>query len=950
MFQRRTVSLLILVSCFPLLHSQTGQIAESANVTFKSKVRAVLVDVVVTDQNNQPVTGLQKEDFQVFERSELFEQGKPQTITSFEEHKGRPSSPANQRPPLPPNVYTNRPLIPPADAVNVLLFDSLNTSPGDQSSVYAQMVSYLKTLEPGPRLAIFALSSRLRLVEGFTADPQVLLAALNHVNFGGTPWPSPALSTMAEENMHQRMLGAMADTHASASAVGAFQVLQAEMKGTQTAAQTSMTLEALQQLSRYLSGFPGRKNLIWFSGSFPKIDLRATNDPADHGVDTHGVDDRGVAKEAEKTVNGLASAQVAIYPVGAPGLDTDSLYEASQVSARAAATSALDQSPDIKGQNQSLQGDNISRYSNQKEMDDLATNTGGRAFYNTNGLKEALGEVINQGAHYYSISYSPTDKKTIGRYRHIEVKLRKRHYTLAYRHGYFEDDERQPKPADHKADTDALQRLMARGIPESTQILYHVRVLPSRLEPMADAPVVGDNKDVRGPFTRYGADFVIPIDDLNFEITPDGVRHGNVELALVAYDHEGKPLNWLFRSIRTSLKPELYTSVQKTGAQFHQEIDVPKGEFYLRTGIYDTESDTSGTLEIALGKLDGGKSAPSNGTSTALNGGASRPSNSSTAEMMPGSDRSQPSPPPPSNEASKSVGTSIDRPVVDQSVPQPPASISGDGASREFAELQSDADINTYCSTVAGTHENSQALTKVCAFALSMRKKLPDIICDREMERHWTVFQSLSAVQGTLATNMDNRADVVTATVSYREGQEYYNDVRINGKPVDARTPELSGTWSDGEFALILAGMFLPSSKAEFHFQKETKSGKVLVFKFHVTAQNNKSYSLHSENKAWLPEYQGQLWIDKQSLQLLRLERETAYMRKEPITHVKTTIDYADLNLGDGSKLVLPTHADVSICSPPVGGNSDSCSRNIIKFTNWHKFRATTHVVTNPTN
>lgn len=147
MLQRRTVSLLILVSCFPLLHSQTGQIAESANVTFKSKVRVVLVDVVVTDQN-QPVTGLQKEDFQVFERSELFEQGKPQTITSFEEHKGRPSSPANERPPLRPNVYTNRPLIPPADAVNVLLFDTLNTSLGDQSSVYAQMVSYLKTLEP----------------------------------------------------------------------------------------------------------------------------------------------------------------------------------------------------------------------------------------------------------------------------------------------------------------------------------------------------------------------------------------------------------------------------------------------------------------------------------------------------------------------------------------------------------------------------------------------------------------------------------------------------------------------------------------------------------------------------------------------------------------------------------------------------------------------------------
>jgi VWFA-related protein len=947
MLQRRTVSLLILTSCFslsaPLLHSQTGLVAESANITFKSKVRVVLVDIVVTDQNNHPVTGLQKEDFQVFERSDLFEKGKPQTITSFEEHKGGGGAVSvNERPNLPPNVYTNRPLIPPQDSVNVLLFDALNTQLGDQSNVYGQMVNYLKTLQPGPRLAIFTLSSRLRLVEGFTADPQVLLAALNHVNFGGGPQPSPALRTMAEDNMQQRMLGVMADTHASASSVGALQAFQGEMKGTETALQTSMTLEALQQLSRYLSGFPGRKNLIWFSGSFPKINFPATNDFAGTNQDT---DDRGIAKEAEKTVNALASAQVAVYPVGAQGLDTNSLYEASQVSARATVTSAQDQGPNIKGQNQSLQSDTINRYLNHKEMDDLATDTGGRAFYNTNGLKEVLGEVINQGSYYYSISYTPTDTKTNGRYRRIEVKLRKGHRTLAYRRGYFEDDARQPKAGEHESVADALQPLMMRGMPESTQILYHVRVLPSRVAAVADTPVAGDNKDLHGPLTRYGADFEVPIDDLNFEITPDGVRHGNVELSLVAYDHEGKPLNWLFRSIRTSLKPELYASVQKTGARFHQEIDVPSiavpnGEFYLRTGIFDTASDRAGTIEIPLEKSGGGESVPPNGSSAASNEVSPQPSNTSTAENAPGSERSA------------SAAPSIDTPAVDQPRPQPPASIPGEGAARGFTELQSDADINTYCSTLAGTSENSPALAKVCVFALSMRKKLPNVICEREMKRYWADSGSTWGGHGTMVTDADIHTDVITATVSYKDGQEYYNNVHINGKPMDAGTSELSGSWSDGEFAVILAGVFLPSAKAEFHFQKETaaKSKKALVFKFHVTAQNNKSYYLRSKNKAWLPAYQGQLWIDKQSSQLLRLERETPYMREEPITRMKTMIDYEDLNLGDGSKLVLPTNSDVRICSAIEGESTDKCSWNTIKFTNWHRFRATTHVVTNPTN
>ena len=942
MFQRRTVSLLILVSCFPLLHSQTGPIAESANTTFKSKVRVVLVDIVVTDQNNHAVTGLQKEDFQVFERSDLLERAKPQTMASFEEHKGSgPAVSANQRPPLPPNVHTNRPLIPPADAVNVLLLDTLNTPLVDQSNVHVQMINFLKTLEPGPRIAIFALSSRLRLVQGFTADPQMLLAALSQQKFGGGPQLSPTLRTSAEDNMDQRMLGAMTEAHATPSDVGALQEFQEEMKGAQAVSQTSITLDALQQLSRYLSGFPGRKNLFWFSGSFPKIDFPAANERAERGMD-----DRGVAKAAEKTVNALASAQVAVYPVAAQGLDTDSLYEASRVSARAAVTSGLDQGPNIKGQNQSLHADILNRYSNTKAMDDLATNTGGRAFYNSNGLKEVLAESISNGANYYRISYTPTDKKTIGRYRHIEVKLRKQHYTLAYRQGYFEEDARPTPPAEHQTGPDPLQPLMARGMPESTQILYNVRVLPSPVEPAAGATVAGDNKDLRGPKTRYGADFMIPIDDLSFEITADGVRHGNVELALVAYDHDGKPLNWLFRSIRTSLKPELYPSVQKTGAQFHQEMDVPDGEFYLRAGIYDIESDRAGTLEITLAKPDSSESVP-HGTSTASNGAASLPSKASPAEIVPGSEPSAASPPPPPEEASNSVpSTGVS--VMNRPEPQPPASISGEEASHGLKALQSESEINTYCSTIAGAVQNSPALTKVCAFALAMRKKLPDVICDREMKRHWTVVQSLSVFQGTLTTDVANRSDVVTATVSYKDGQEYYNDVRINGKPVDAGAPELSGTWSDGEFAVILAGMFLPSAKAEFHFQK--KSGKALVFKFHVTAENNKSYYLRSEKGAWFPEYQGQLWIDKQSLQLLRLERETPNMPEKPITRMKTTIDYADLNLRDGSQLVLPTNANVLICSPPVGAGSGNCSWNTIRFTNWHRFRATTHVVMTPTN
>lgn len=103
-------------------------------------------------------------------------------------------------------------------------------------------------------------------------------------------------------------------------------------------------------------------------------------------------------------------------------------------------------------------------------------------------------------------------------------------------------------------------------------------------------------------------------------------------------------------------------------------------------------------------------------------------------------------------------------------------------------------------------------------------------------------------------------------------------------------------------------------------------------------------------DKVWFPEYSGELWIDGNSFQLLRLKREPAYKHQYPIRLVKTSIDYDDVPLGDGSRLVLPLRSEVLTCAAPVDGNRNDCSRNIVKFTNWHKFRATTTIVMTPGN
>ena len=75
---------------------------------------------------------------------------------------------------LPPHTYSNAPHYAITSAANVLLLDALNTPLSDQVYVRQRMLKYLHTIPPGTRIAVFTLSSRLRMVEGFTTDSSTL--------------------------------------------------------------------------------------------------------------------------------------------------------------------------------------------------------------------------------------------------------------------------------------------------------------------------------------------------------------------------------------------------------------------------------------------------------------------------------------------------------------------------------------------------------------------------------------------------------------------------------------------------------------------------------------------------------------------------------------------------------------------------------------------------------
>ena len=592
MFPRCMVLFLALgVSLALPIQSHSSQEDKTPIPTLKTRARLVLVDVVVTDSKGEPVSGLKKEDF------EVSEDGKTQTLFGFEEHKG--ASPKQIRlPPMPPGVYTNFPVVQAADSVNIVLLDALNTPSSNQTFVHSQMLKYVKGIPPNTRVGIFTLASRLRMLQPITTDSSVLLAALN--NDQTTPHPSPLLPSTVEKDSYQRYIEFKAENAdgspqgqnmalASVDPINAAKAFQADVDAFLTESRITMTLEALQQLARYLSDVPGRKNVIWFSGSFPTaiIPNPDLKDSFSGMVDFQ--------EEIRKTSDMLAASQIALYPIAAEGLISETAFQANnqEISQRRGSLA-------MQSTIQQMNNDFEDRDSSHAAMEEMARDTGGKAFYNTNGLSDALTRVVNNGSRYYSLTYSPTNAAMDGKFRRIQVKLLSGKYSLAYRRGYYADDLVTAQAAAPKQSSEPLLQLMGRNLPDYSQVLFKVLVKPINPQPAPDAPHVGSNTEIKGPFTRYGVDFAVAIDDLKLEQSADSLRNGAIEVMLVAYDTEGKPLNLVVGRSEIRIPAKDYASVQRSGLQIHKEIDIPNANAFLRTGIYDLKSNNVGTLGVPL--------------------------------------------------------------------------------------------------------------------------------------------------------------------------------------------------------------------------------------------------------------------------------------------------------------------------------------------------------------
>ncbi len=606
-------SLLLLATLPSLAYAQTPIQAAPATTTppvatLKSNTRLVVLDVVVTDRSQHPVHNLQQSNFTVLENNTS------QSIRHFEEHIYPNPTAAKPEPfpVLPAGIFTNFVPAPPGDSLNVLLLDTLNTPMSDQAFVRNQLKEYLKTARPGTRIAIFGLTSRLSLLQGFTSDPELLKSFIEKNPHKASPLLDDPAGVGGVQSTSDMMSDSMGSDPGSAQIIANLQQFEAQQQTFQLELRIRYTLDAMNLLARYLSGLPGRKNLIWFSGSFP-INVFPDSSLSNPFATVISRD-----KELRETTNLFTLSQVAVYPVDARGLMVSPTMSAANSGSKYVRNPRAFAADESKFFQQTS--------AEHATMQQMAEQTGGRAFINTNGLSQAVASAIDSGSNYYTLTYAPTETRNDGKFRKLQVRLQQQGYNLSYRRGYFANDpdsdatKQLPKaaapatpataattPSKPPAPTDSMRAAMTRGAPNPSEILFKVRILPAGAATDAEATVApgnAPNPDVKlshGPYRRYLLDMAADPRAVLFTQSSDKLYHGDIQTRIDVYDQDGNLIIDTFNTAHANINAATLQRMLTSGIQLHQQISVPvKGSYYLRIGIHDLNSDRIGSVEVPV--------------------------------------------------------------------------------------------------------------------------------------------------------------------------------------------------------------------------------------------------------------------------------------------------------------------------------------------------------------
>jgi VWFA-related protein len=307
MMTRLRYALLAIAACGTLLNAQSAPPGRSQHQeptpTFRSSVRAIQVDAVVTDGDGNPVRGLTEDDFEIVEKE------KPQAITTFE----AVDIPIERQPPdlADSDVVTNE-----GDArIYLIVIDSISAENG----MYAKRVLRRFFEEHfGPRdVAAVMLLDRGQANAGqdFTSNRRLLIKGIDSfIGYNGGEADAEKVPPGTASPLFVERPGPAVAALTEAALVGAVN-----------------RMGRLKDLTEYLIKTPGRRKamlLISEAMGFDATDFK----------DYRGTAMKPAAHLAHAAMTAATRGNIAVYPIHPGGPGTSALAETMELRTIADAT------------------------------------------------------------------------------------------------------------------------------------------------------------------------------------------------------------------------------------------------------------------------------------------------------------------------------------------------------------------------------------------------------------------------------------------------------------------------------------------------------------------------------------------------------------------------------------------------------------------------------------
>src|SRR5581483_7572212 len=393
---------LMLPGAQPLSAQDSSQVSSSqvsstpqGGFVLKSNAELVLTNVVARDaKTGEVVRGLQQSDFKIFEN------GKEQQIATFDFQSVDMATPLNEATvsglAAGPSTNGSKAVVvaKPEDLRNhrliVMFFDLTSMQPEDLDRCVEAAKAFLKTkMQAADLVALVSLGDTLKVDQDFTADKDALIREVGVYN--GTEGQGFAQGANANSNQAEDTTGYTPD--------------ESEYNDVNT----DRELFALKAISQSLAKISEKKSLLYFSG----------------GISRDGIENQASLRSA---INAAVRANLAIYSVDTRGLQAVlPLGDASTGSTRGSG-----------GFNGAALRNNMNQnFDTQEVMATLSTETGGKAFLDSNDFAPAFAQVQKDTSAYYAVGFHSTNPARDGKYRKLIIKINRPGIKLDYRPGYY---------------------------------------------------------------------------------------------------------------------------------------------------------------------------------------------------------------------------------------------------------------------------------------------------------------------------------------------------------------------------------------------------------------------------------------------------------------------------------------------------------------------------------